>query len=83
MSEDFVFWDAFPREADAFEKKVREGIWFIVPVGSDKDRPVLAAELKLPQPPEGYAWHLDPETLISGEAITFRLWTPRLGAFPD
>ena len=77
------FLDAFPKDPGEFAKKVREGIWFIIPVGSDEDRPVLAAELKLPQPPEGYAWHLDPGTLISGEAITFRLWDPRLGAFPD
>jgi len=70
---DMQFWDAFPKASQEFAEKVRQGIWFIVPVGSGEDRPVLAAELKLPQPPTGYAWSLDPETLISGEAITFKL----------
>lgn len=67
------FWSAFPKEPDAFREKVRQGIWFIVPVGTHEDKPVLAAELKLPDPPAGYAWQLDPEALISGEAITFKL----------
>ena len=36
-----------------------------------------------PKASAGYAWHLDPETLISGEAITFRLWHPALGPLPE
>ena len=67
------FWSAFPAEPKAFEEKVRQGIWYIVPVDNHPDRPVLVAEQKLPEPPEGYIWWLDPETLISGEAITFKL----------
>lgn len=66
------FWNKFPDQEREFENKVREGL-------------LCEAVTILPTPPRGYEWHPIRGGMIddTGGSPTFRLWSVKLGYFPQ
>lgn len=71
-----LYWDQYSEDEADFDNEVRKGIWF----RSDD-------VTTLPEPPEGYIWNRDNNSLQLGglqigRKIRYRLWHNKLGYMP-